>query len=111
MIGTLRQRHDLSMMASAAILRGIGRVHCNVAPASFFRFAGQFAEKFRPRGIMNTLSETMVMSHAVDLQVFHADDPITIHKTTAFLVREVVTAESNPFMYPRNCFTVFSSLS
>jgi len=97
-------------MAPAAILRRIGRVHSYILPASLFRFAGQFAEECRPRGIVNALGQTVVMDHVVDTQVFHADDAIAIHNVAAFLMREVVTAESNPFMYPRNCFTVFASL-
>jgi len=34
------QRHHLPMMAPAAILTRVGRIDCNVFPASLFRFAG-----------------------------------------------------------------------
>jgi len=101
-----RERHLLAMSTPAACLTRIGRVHSDILPASFFRFAGQFAEKFRPRGIRNALGKTMIMGHTVHLQVFHTDDPIAIHKAAAFLVREVVTPERDPLMDASDSFAV-----
>jgi hypothetical protein len=109
MIDTRTERHDLPMMAPAAILRGVGRVHSKVAPTSFFRFAGQFAEKLRPRGIMNAFGQTMVMSHAVDVQVFHTDDPIAIHNLTTFLMGEVITSEGYSFMDTSDSLAVLAT--
>ena len=86
MIGTFTERHDVPMLTPAAILGGIGRIHSNITPASFFRFAGQFAEKFRPTRIMNAFRQTMIMRQAVDVQVFHTDDPIGIDDLATFLM-------------------------
>src|SRR5947209_1768968 len=99
MIGTFTERHDLPMLTPAAILGGIGRIHSNITPASFFRFAGQFAEKFRPTRIMNAFRQTMIMRQAVDVQVFHTDDPIGIDDLATFLMGEVVTSECYSFMH------------
>ena len=110
MIGSFRQRHDLPMVAPAAILTGIGRIDSDIFPTSLFRFAGQFAEKFRPRSIMNALSEAMVMGHAVDVQVFHADDPRGIDDLTTFLMSEIIPSELDPFMDSCHNFAVLASL-
>ncbi len=102
MIGSLRQGHLLPVMTPAAILRRVGRIDSHVGSASFFRFAGQFAEKLRPRGIGNALRKTMVVGHAVDMQVFHTDDPVPLDNPAAFLMGEVVSSEGNPFMHTGN---------
>lgn len=104
------QRHRLPMSTSAACLTRIGRVHCNVLPTSFFRFAGQLVEELRPRGIMNALGETMIMGHAIDTQVLYRNEPKVIDKATAFLVREVVAAERDTLMYSCNRFPVLAAL-
>src|SRR5437016_4382557 len=106
MKGSFRQGHRLPMSTPAAGLTGRGRIDSNVCPASFFRFAGQFAEKFRPTGIMNALRKTMVMGHAVDMQVFHTDDPMGIDDLAAFLMGEVVTSPCNALMHTSHGFTV-----
>src|SRR2546421_12534152 len=104
MIGTLTQRHLLPMMTPAAILTRVGRIHSYVFPASFFRFAGQFAEKFRPGCIVNALSQAMIMRHAVDMQVFDADDAVGIDNLSALLVREIVASEGDPLMHTCHSF-------
>ncbi len=58
MIGPFTQGHLLPMVTPAAILRCIGRINFDELSASFFRFAGQFTEKFRPGGICNALCQT-----------------------------------------------------
>src|SRR6266699_2296654 len=96
------------MSTPAAGLTAISRIDSNVCPASFFRFAGQFAEKFRPTGVMNAFREAMIMSHAVDMQVFHTDDPKGIDDLPALLMGEVVTPEGYSFMHSSYSFTVLT---
>ena|SRR3989442_3359731 len=110
MIGSRTQRHTLPMLTPAAILTGIGRIDSYICPASFCRFAGEFAEKFRPRCIMNALGQTMVMRHAVDLQIFHTDDTETINDLATSLMGEVVPFEPNMFMHTCHNFAVLASL-
>ena len=55
---------------------------------------------------MNALRQTMSMDHAVDVQIFHADDPETIDNATALLMREVVPSEGNTLMDPCDRFPV-----
>lgn len=99
MIGSLRQRHDLLMMTLAAFLTGIGGVDSHILPASFCRFAGEFAEKCRPRSILNAFGETMVVGHAIDVQVLDADDPIHIDDLSAVLVCEILSVPGDPLMH------------
>jgi len=98
------------MSTPAAGLTGRGRIDSQVCPASFFRFAGQFAEKFRPTGIMNALRKTIVMGHAVDMQVFHTDDSGGVYNMTVFLMGEVVTPEGYAFMHTSYRLPVFTTL-
>jgi hypothetical protein len=107
-IGSGIQGHVLPMMAPAAILTRIGRIDSNVLAPSLFRFGSKLVEEFRPGGIMNALSKTVIVSHAVHAQIFHADDPVAVHKTAAFLVCEVITPEGDTLMHPRYCFAVLT---
>src|SRR5258706_5517858 len=111
MKNTFTQRHGLPMMTPAALLTRVGRVDSHIPPASFFRFAGQFAEKLRPRGIMNALSQTMITRHALDMQIFDADDSMGINDLAALLMGEVVPSERYAFMDQSHGFAVFPSLS
>lgn len=104
------ERHLLPMPTLAACLARIGRVDSHVSPASFFRFAGELTEKRRPRGICNTLGETVIMDHPVHAEVFHADDPKGVDDFAAFLMGEVLSFPRNAFMDTCNYFTVLSSL-
>ncbi len=98
------------MMAPAAILRRVCWVDLDKLPASFCRFARQLREKGRPRRIMNALSKTMVMRHAVDVQVFNRYHAELIDDSTALLMGEVVTPETSPFMHTGDRFAVLTSL-
>jgi hypothetical protein len=93
------QGHLLPMSTDAACLTRVGRVDSNRGPASFFRFAGEFPEKFRPRGISNALGQTRMVNHPVDVKVFHADHPKPINDLAALLMGKVVTSELDPLMH------------
>src|SRR3989442_263299 len=92
------QGHLLPMSADAACLTCIGRVDSNRGPASFFRFAGQFPEKFRPRGIGNALRQTMIVNHAVHMKVFHTDRTEAVDDLPGLLMREVIPPEPSTLM-------------
>src|SRR5438874_11385929 len=109
MIDTLTERHGLPMMAPAALLGCVGGVHSYIRPASFCRFAGQFGEKLRPRGVMNAFSQTMLMRHAVDRQVLDADDAEAINNATAMLMAEVIAPPSDTLMHAGNGFAVLTA--
>src|SRR6266699_3952774 len=105
---TFRERHLLAMSTIAACLGGIGRVDSNVSSAIFFRFAREFAEKFRPRGVCNAFGETMVVGQTVHGQVLHTDDTVGVHDTAALLMGEVITAEVDALMYSCNEFAMLA---
>ncbi len=98
MIGSLTEGHHLPMVAPAAILRCIGRIDSDVFPASFFRFAGQFAEECRPRGIVDALGHTMIVNHAVDMQVFYTDHPKSVYNLPRLLMGEVISSKGDTFV-------------
>src|SRR6266567_1460042 len=110
MIHTLTQGHGLPMVAPAAILRRGGRVHFDKRSASFFRFARQSVKKSCPRCIVDALSQTMIMRHAVDMQIFHTDHPEVVDDLPAFLMGKIVTSELHPFVNPCHNLTMFSPL-
>ncbi len=101
MIHTLRKRHLLPVVAPATVLRCISRVDFYQVGASFCRFACQLIEKSRPRGITDAFGKAMVMHHAINGQVFHTDETVGVDDTMTFLMREVLSTEGNPLMYPR----------
>src|SRR6266496_3868369 len=104
------QRYLLAMSTSAAGLTRVGRIDFDERSASFFRFARELGKEGRPRGICNTFRKTMVMGHAVDMQVFHADDPMYVDDLTTMLMGEVFSTESNSFMHTGYHFAVLTSL-
>src|SRR5438477_13149290 len=91
--------HLLAISTPAACLTRIGGIDFGELASSFFRFGVQLSEECRPRGICNTFSETMIMGHTVDLQVFHTDDPVQVDDFPALLVGEVLAFPCDPFMH------------
>src|SRR5258705_9592031 len=105
-----RQGHFFPMSTPAACLAGIGRIDFDERPASLFRFAGQLSKERRPRRIMNALGQTMVMGHAVDMQIFYTDDPVRIDDLPAFLMGEVLPSPRDTLMDSRHSLPVLPSL-
>ncbi len=110
MIGSLRQRHLLPMVTSAAILSGVGRIDSGERSASFFRFAGELSKELRPRRVTDAFCQTMVMDHPIDGQVFNTDHAEAVNDLPALLVSEVLTSKCDAFMDPRYRLTVLASL-
>ena len=106
-----RQGHLLPMSTLTAGLTRIGRIDFDSSSASFFRFAEQLLKKPSPRGVSNAFGKTVVVNHAVDLQVFHTDHAETINDLTACLMGEVVTSEGDPLMHTGHRFAMLASLS
>src|SRR5437660_11886237 len=73
------QGYLLPMSTPATGLARIGRIDFYELASSFFRFGVQLGKEGRPRGICNAFRKTMVVGHAVHLQVLHADDPGQSH--------------------------------
>ena len=110
MIDTLTQGHLLPVVAPAAILTGIGGVDFHKRAPSFCRFGCKLVEKPCPCRIRDAFSKTMMVSHPVDMQVFHADHPKTIDYLAALLVGEVVTSEGNTLVHTGHSLAVLPSL-
>src|SRR5712692_7761959 len=102
MIHTLTQRHFLSMLTPAAILRCVGRVHFDSCSSSFFRFDEQLIKKSRPCCISNALRKTMIVRHPVDLQVFDSYHTKSVNDLATILMGEIIPSESNPLMHTGN---------
>src|SRR6266480_2555111 len=104
------KRHLLPVSTAAACLTRIGRVDFHKLSTSFFRFAGQFIEKLRPRGVYNAFCQTMIMGHSIDVQVFYRNDAKSINNLAAFLMSEIISTEFDTFVDTGNGLTVFPSL-
>jgi hypothetical protein len=87
------------MTTLAASLAGIGRINFDEAPASFCRFAGQHTKETRPGRVTDAFSQTMIVEHPVDLQIFHCNQPKLVDNLAAVLVREVGSTPANPLVY------------
>ena len=107
---TLLKRHLLPMSTPAARLAGIGRVDFDELPASFCRFAGQLSKERRPRRVMNALGQTMVLDHAVDMQVLNRYHPVGSDDLAAVLMGEVVPSPRDTLMDTRHGFAMCTPL-
>ncbi len=90
------------MVAPATILRRVGRVHFEERSASFFRFAREVLKELRPRRVRNTFCQTMIVDHAVHVQVFHTDGPKSVDDFATVLMGEVVASPFGSFMHTSN---------
>src|SRR5450755_475542 len=109
-VGSLPERHRLSMMTAATVLGRIGRVDFDHHSASFFRFAGELPKERRPRRVTDALGQTMGVKHPAHMQVFHTDHPEAVHDLAARLMGKVVASERNALMDPRHGLTVLATL-
>jgi hypothetical protein len=100
MIGSHTQGHWLPMVASAALLRRVGRVDFEEPSASFCRFAGEVIKELRPCRIGNTFGQTMIVNHSVDMQIFNTDGSKRVDNPSALLVGEIVASPFDAFMHP-----------
>ena len=104
------QGHLLPVSTGATCLTRIGRIDFGEGSASFFRFARELGKECRPRGICNAFGKTVVVNHAVHLEVFYTDDPIGIDNLTTILMGEVLSSEANPLMDAGNNLAMLASL-
>lgn len=98
------------MVAPAAILSGVGRSDLDELSASLFRFARQLRKELRPGRIMNAFGQTMLVGHAIDVEVFHTDDAKPSHNVMAVLVGEVGPSERDPLMDTSQRFAMLLAL-
>src|SRR6266702_1372726 len=104
------ERHFLPLSTPAAGLTCRGRIDFDERSASFCRFAGELGKECRPRGICNAFRETMIMGHAVDVEVFHRNHAKRVDNLTALLVGKVLPPEGDPFMHTCNGFAMLATL-
>lgn len=98
------------MMTPAAILTRIGGVDLDELTPSFFRFGTQLGEKGRPCHITDTLGQTMVVDHAVDRQIFHGNDPVSVNDLSGLLMGEILSLERDTFMDSRHHLAMLATL-
>src|SRR5262245_31541178 len=107
---SLRERHLLPVSTLTAGLTGVGRVDFHQSSASFFRFARQLREKRRPGGVCNTFGKTMMMHHAVYVEVFNTDHTKLVDDFSTVLMGEVLSTPHNTLMDPRHHLAMFPPL-
>src|SRR5690349_15854479 len=82
-----------------ASLRSVGRINSNEGVASLCRFATHHTEKARPGRVHYAFGKTVILAHAVDMQIFHCYQPELIYDFAAVLMREVSSFETNTLMH------------
>jgi hypothetical protein len=110
MIGSFTQGHRLPMVAPAAILGGVGRVHSDEPSASFFRFAREMIKELRPGRVTDAFRKTMIVNHPIDMQIFNTDGPERVDNLARVLMREVVASPFGSFMPSRDDLTMHAPL-
>ena len=85
-----RKRFLYAMPVGRTILRGIGRVHGDQNPTSFFRFVGQDMPELQPSGIRNAFDKITVMNHGLDMQRFYSDEAIAVDDAPGVLMHKIM---------------------
>ena len=78
-----------------ALHRRAPGVHRDRCAASFFRFAGQYAQELSPGCIADALGQTVIMNHASDVQVFKGDQVVSLDEFSRCLVVEIQPLSSD----------------
>ncbi len=89
-------------------LAGVCRVDCEQLATSLFRFVRQLLKELTPCCISKTLCQTMVMHHAIDVHVFHADGAVLSNDAMAVLMGEIGTPELDAFMHTGDRFAMLA---
>jgi len=88
---TFTERHGLPVTAPAAILCGIGGVHSDKLSTSAFSLVREIGGELTPGSIGDTLSEAVIMEHAVNRQVLDGDDAEAGNNLPGLLMRKVTS--------------------
>ncbi len=82
----------------AALLRRIGRIDFDEGSPSFFRFGGQAIKELRPCRVTDAFRKTMMVNHAIDVQVLHTNHAESVYDLARRLMCEIIPTEGNPLM-------------
>ena len=92
------------MSTIRAILAGVGWIDSNELTTGTCCLVHQCEEESRPCGIKNALGETMIVIHAIDMNILNRNKTKVIDNLSTVLMGEVVTFESNSLMNSCNDF-------
>lgn len=81
--------------ASFGCISGVNQYH---ASTSVFSFVGDELYQLEPGGISDGFSQTVVMKHSFDIQLFKSDCAIFINQSTAEFMSEVLSPVSYPLV-------------
>lgn len=98
LVHTFRQGFLLSVSALRTVLACVGWIDRYVLPTSICCFVRQVCSELRPGSILDALSETVIVHHLVDGQVFHGNDIEAVDDLAALLMRKVPTAVTDALM-------------
>ncbi|MDQ6695636.1 MAG: hypothetical protein M3014_14705, partial [Chloroflexota bacterium] len=84
---------------STTRLAGVSRVHSNKLPSGPFCLHREQLPKPCPRRVRDGLSQTMIMEHTIDFQVFNRNKAEAVDYPAGMLVREVLHAPSSALMH------------
>lgn len=106
-----RQRLRMPMPTTGAILRCVGRIHPDHCPTSVCCFVGKKLSELRPGRVMDALSQTTIMHHPTDRQIFHSHHPEAIDQLVGLLMGKIPTPIAYSFVDMSNDTLLLSALS
>jgi hypothetical protein len=107
----LLQRHLSSSSAVTAGLACIPWVDLYQCGTACDSLVFQHPDEIAPRSIVNMFSETMIMNHAVDIQILHSDEPISLRHPSGGLMKEIKPLIGNPKMLSSETTSRFQTVS
>lgn len=77
---TITQSHFNQLATASGEPRRIARVNQSAQPTSVFSFVGCELNQLTPRCVSDVFSETVILHHPGDVQIFENDNPESINK-------------------------------
>jgi len=85
------QRLFLAVSTLTTVLRRVGWIDRNHRSTSIGCFVCELCGTLRPRGVLNTLGQAVVMHHLIDRHIFDGDQGKPIDEASALLMGKVPT--------------------
>ena len=91
MVSTIRKWHDLAITTTRAILGCVSGVDFDELSTSPFCLVREVMSKVRPRRIHNTFSESVILNHSIDGQIFYSNEAKLIGRSRLEAPRGITT--------------------
>src|SRR3990167_9124019 len=92
---------SFSMAAFRTVLACIGRVYLYQVSTGAFSLVRKISDKLPPSYIRYIFTQTAIVNHFINRQIFYANSAILINDFSALLVGKISSFITNSFMYSR----------